>query len=269
MRLRRAVARGVRPGRLPDQQRLRDPADGPDHPDRADAAGEANETNVFAPLRLSALFADALAASKGSIIMLNSCVVYSSAAGVRRLQALQGHARAPRLVAGHRARPARHPGQQRRAVLHLRGRQQAYFDWLAAVEGTTHEEIYRQKAAPTDLKRLASPRGGRPRRAVLRQRPGLGGDRHDAQRRLRRVPQRWSSVLRSEVTCGGASKPRETKGDLMCDNVMTRERADVGRYEDIVAAAERTTGHDATSAAPPTRRACGSWSRTWPRPRPG
>ena len=28
----------------------------------------------------------------------------------------------------------------------------------------------------------------------------------------------------------------------MCDNVMTRERADVGTYEDIVAAAERTTG---------------------------
>ena len=33
---------------------------------------------MFAPLRLSALFADALSASKGSIIMLNSCVVFSS-----------------------------------------------------------------------------------------------------------------------------------------------------------------------------------------------
>ncbi len=42
----------------------------------------AQETNVFAPLRLSALFADALAETPekpgGSIIMLNSCVVYSS-----------------------------------------------------------------------------------------------------------------------------------------------------------------------------------------------
>ena len=37
-----------------------------------------NETNVFAPLRLSALFADALSESKGSIIMLNSCVSFSS-----------------------------------------------------------------------------------------------------------------------------------------------------------------------------------------------
>jgi NAD(P)-dependent dehydrogenase (short-subunit alcohol dehydrogenase family) len=38
----------------------------------------ANETNIIAPLRLSAIFADALAASRGSIIMLNSCVSYSS-----------------------------------------------------------------------------------------------------------------------------------------------------------------------------------------------
>ena len=82
-----------------------------------------NETNVFAPLRLSALFADALSESKGSIIMLNSCVVVQLAARVRRLQAVEGRPRAPRLVAGHRARPARHPGQQRGAVVHLRGRQ--------------------------------------------------------------------------------------------------------------------------------------------------
>jgi NAD(P)-dependent dehydrogenase (short-subunit alcohol dehydrogenase family) len=33
----------------------------------------------------------------------------------------------------------------------------AYFDYLAAEAGTTHEEIYRQKAEPTDLKRLATP----------------------------------------------------------------------------------------------------------------
>ena len=47
-----------------------------------DALRDAQETNVFAPLRLSALFADALAASDnkvgGSIVMVNSCVLYSS-----------------------------------------------------------------------------------------------------------------------------------------------------------------------------------------------
>ena len=32
-----------------------------------------------------------------------------------------------------------------------------YFDFLAAVEGSTHEQVYADKAAPTDLKRLASP----------------------------------------------------------------------------------------------------------------
>ena len=95
---------------------------------------------------------------KGSIIMLNSCVVVQLAAGVRRLQAVQGRARAPRLVAGHRARPARHPGQQRRAVVHLRGRQQGLLRLARRPRpGVTHEEIYAEKAGPTDLKRLASP----------------------------------------------------------------------------------------------------------------
>ncbi|WP_152966644.1 SDR family oxidoreductase, partial [Gulbenkiania mobilis] len=33
----------------------------------------------------------------------------------------------------------------------------AYFDWLAAESGRTHEDVYREKAEPTDLKRLATP----------------------------------------------------------------------------------------------------------------
>ena len=33
----------------------------------------------------------------------------------------------------------------------------AYFDWLAAESGRSHDEIYAEKAAPTDLQRLASP----------------------------------------------------------------------------------------------------------------
>jgi NAD(P)-dependent dehydrogenase (short-subunit alcohol dehydrogenase family) len=31
-----------------------------------------------------------------------------------------------------------------------------YFDFLAAVENKTHDEVYAEKAGPTDLKRLAS-----------------------------------------------------------------------------------------------------------------
>ena len=43
-----------------------------------DGLRAANETNVFAPLRLTALFADALAATRGSVLMVNSCVLYQS-----------------------------------------------------------------------------------------------------------------------------------------------------------------------------------------------
>jgi len=32
-----------------------------------------------------------------------------------------------------------------------------YFDWLASEAGVTHDDIYAEKAQPTDLKRLASP----------------------------------------------------------------------------------------------------------------
>ena len=64
----------------------------------------------------------------------------------------------------------------------------AYFDWLASEQGVTHEDIYREKAEPTDLKRLATPdevaQGG----AVPGLRPRQRGDRDRAQRRLRRVP---------------------------------------------------------------------------------
>jgi NAD(P)-dependent dehydrogenase (short-subunit alcohol dehydrogenase family) len=34
---------------------------------------------------------------------------------------------------------------------------QGYFDWLASEAGVTHDDIYAEKAGPTDLKRLASP----------------------------------------------------------------------------------------------------------------
>jgi len=33
----------------------------------------------------------------------------------------------------------------------------AYFDWIAQESGRTHEDVYAEKAAPTDLKRLATP----------------------------------------------------------------------------------------------------------------
>lgn len=116
-----------------------------------------NETNVFAPLRLSALFADALSESKGSIIMLNSCVVFSSQpeyAGYKLSKGALEHLASslatelgPRGIRVNSVAPSYIYEDVNRG----------YFDFLGAVESKTHEEVYAEKAAPTDLKRLASP----------------------------------------------------------------------------------------------------------------
>ncbi|MFF4024364.1 MULTISPECIES: SDR family oxidoreductase [Nocardia] len=122
-----------------------------------DALRTANETNVFAPLRLSTLFADALAATGGSIIMLNSCVSFDSEpiyAGYKLSKGTLAH------LASSLATELGPRGIRVNSVAPsyiYEDVNKAYFDWLAAQDGVTHEEIYRRKAEPTDLKRLASP----------------------------------------------------------------------------------------------------------------
>lgn len=120
------------------------------------ALAKVNETNVFAPLRLSALFADALAESKGSIIMLNSCVSFSSQpeyAGYKLSKGALEHLASslatelgPRGIRVNSVAPSYIYEDVNRG----------YFDFLAAVENKTHEQVYAEKAAPTDLQRLAS-----------------------------------------------------------------------------------------------------------------
>jgi NAD(P)-dependent dehydrogenase (short-subunit alcohol dehydrogenase family) len=115
-----------------------------------------NETNVFAPLRLAALFADALAESRGSIIMLNSCVSFSSQpeyAGYKLSKGALEHLASslatelgPRGIRVNSVAPSYIYEDVNRG----------YFDFLAAVEEKTHEQVYAEKAAPTDLQRLAS-----------------------------------------------------------------------------------------------------------------
>lgn len=115
-----------------------------------------NETNVFAPLRLSALFADALSEAKGSIIMLNSCVAFSSQpeyAGYKLSKGALEHLASslatelgPRGIRVNSVAPSYIYEDVNRG----------YFDFLAAVENKTHDEVYAEKAGPTDLKRLAS-----------------------------------------------------------------------------------------------------------------
>jgi NAD(P)-dependent dehydrogenase (short-subunit alcohol dehydrogenase family) len=116
-----------------------------------------NETNVFAPLRLSTLFADALAASRGSIIMLNSCVQFDSQpvySGYKLSKGTLAH------LASSLATELGPRGIRVNSVAPsyiYEDINKAYFDWLAAQAGLTHDDIYRQKAGPTDLKRLADP----------------------------------------------------------------------------------------------------------------
>jgi len=116
----------------------------------------ANETNVFAPLRLSALYADALSASNGCVIMINSCVAFSSQpeyAGYKLSKGALQH------LASSLATELGPRGIRVNSVAPsyiYEGANRIYFDHLAAVEGKTHDDVYREKAEPTDLKRLAS-----------------------------------------------------------------------------------------------------------------
>ncbi|HWJ82985.1 MAG TPA: SDR family oxidoreductase [Nocardioides sp.] len=126
-----------------------------------DGLRAAQETNVFAPLRLSALFADALAETPdkpgGSIIMVNSCVLYQSQpefAGYKLSKGTLAHLSSslatelgPRGIRVNSVAPS----------YIYEDVNKAYFDWLAQESGRTHEEVYAEKAAPTDLKRLATP----------------------------------------------------------------------------------------------------------------
>jgi NAD(P)-dependent dehydrogenase (short-subunit alcohol dehydrogenase family) len=121
-----------------------------------DGLRAAQETNVFAPLRLSSVFADALEASQGSIVMINSAVIHSSQpeySGYKLSKGTLAH------LASSLATELGPRGIRVNSIAPsyiYEDVNKAYFDWLASEAGTTHEEIYRQKAEPTDLKRLAT-----------------------------------------------------------------------------------------------------------------
>lgn len=122
-----------------------------------EALRAANETNVFAPLRLTALFADALEKTHGSVIMLNSAVQFSSQpeyAGYKLSKGALAHLAhslatelGPRGIRVNSVAPS----------YIYEDVNKAYFDWLASEAGTSHDDVYAEKAGPCDLKRLASP----------------------------------------------------------------------------------------------------------------
>jgi NAD(P)-dependent dehydrogenase (short-subunit alcohol dehydrogenase family) len=113
-------------------------------------------TNVIAPLRLSAIFADALEQTQGNIVMINSGVLWQS----------QPEYAAYKLTKGAML----HMAQSLATELGPRGirvnsiapsyiyedTNKMYFDWLAEERGVTHQDIYDEKAALNDLRRLAT-----------------------------------------------------------------------------------------------------------------
>jgi NAD(P)-dependent dehydrogenase (short-subunit alcohol dehydrogenase family) len=126
-----------------------------------DAVRRSLETNAFAPLRLSTLFADALAETPekpgGSIIMVNSAVLRQSQpefAGYKLTKGTLLH------LASSLATELGPRGIRVNTVAPswiYEDVNKGYFDYLAAERGVTHEDIYRETAALTDLKRLALP----------------------------------------------------------------------------------------------------------------
>lgn len=125
-----------------------------------DTLRAANETNVLAPLRLSALFADALAQATdkpgGSIVNINSAVLHQSQpelAGYKLSKGALAHLSSslatelgPRGIRVNSIAPS----------YIYEDANVAYFDWIARETGRTHQEVYEEKAGPTDLKRLAT-----------------------------------------------------------------------------------------------------------------
>jgi NAD(P)-dependent dehydrogenase (short-subunit alcohol dehydrogenase family) len=113
-------------------------------------------TNVLAPLRLASVFAEALQASRGNIVMVNSAVLWQS----------QPEFAAYKLTKGAML----HMAQSLATELGPRGIRvnsiapsyiyedlnKMYFDWLAKERGVTHQDIYDEKAAAVDLRRLAT-----------------------------------------------------------------------------------------------------------------
>ena len=126
-----------------------------------DALRASMETNAFAPLRLSTLFADALAQTPekpgGSIIMVNSAVLRQSQPEFGGYKLTKG---ALLHLASELATELGPRGIRVNSVAPswiYEDVNRAYFDFLAEQRGVTHEDVYRETADLTDLKRLATP----------------------------------------------------------------------------------------------------------------
>jgi NAD(P)-dependent dehydrogenase (short-subunit alcohol dehydrogenase family) len=122
-----------------------------------DSLRASQETNVLAPLRLTSLFADALADSRGSVVMVNSAVIHHSQVEFGGYKLAKG---ALLHLASSLATELGPRGIRVNSVAPgwiYENVQKAYFDWLAAERGATHQDVYDEIAAASDLKRLPLP----------------------------------------------------------------------------------------------------------------
>jgi NAD(P)-dependent dehydrogenase (short-subunit alcohol dehydrogenase family) len=122
-----------------------------------DSLRTSHETNVLAPLRLTRLFADALAASQGSVVMVNSAVIHHSRVEFGGYKLAKG---ALLHMASSLATELGPRGIRVNTVAPgwiYENVQKAYFDWLASERGVTHQDVYDEIAATTDLHRLPLP----------------------------------------------------------------------------------------------------------------
>jgi NAD(P)-dependent dehydrogenase (short-subunit alcohol dehydrogenase family) len=122
-----------------------------------DALRTALETNALAPLALTAAFADALAETAGSVIMVSSAVLRQSQVefgGYKLSKGALSH------IASSLATELGPRGIRVNTVAPswiYEEVNKAYFDAMAAERGLTHDDVYREIADRTDLKRLATP----------------------------------------------------------------------------------------------------------------
>ena len=122
-----------------------------------DAVRASFETNVFAALRLSRLFADALADAQGAIVMINSSVLRHSSQpyGPYKMTKAALLAMAQALASELGPRGIRvnsvAPGWIYAEMV------QALFDYQAGKRGVDAQVIYEETAAACDLRRLPVP----------------------------------------------------------------------------------------------------------------
>ena len=122
-----------------------------------DAVSASFDANVVAALRLTRLFVPDLAASKGSVVMINSMVVRFS----QRTMGPYKLAKAALLAMAQSLATELGPqGIRVNSVApgHIWGDSlKWYFGYLAKKRGVTVEQVYEETAAPLDLGRLPEP----------------------------------------------------------------------------------------------------------------